>query len=201
MKQKTHWLKKKNWTLLNAGHYSCKFHVVAVKRAFPTPEPVGGTTSTTDLHHANSWPLATVRRKPLCFAVTFLNYPDFLFLIILEQRPNFVPVCSLTWCHTYQDAFWRLEVARFFAFHRQKYWTLIFVLSTFTLWTFEQRNFLFATFRRSKPLKVLSTKISGLLMFFKHMCNCRESPDFPSLFLSFHFQKHPPRGHHLGKYE
>ena len=78
---------------------------------------------------------------------------------------------------------------------------LIFVLSTFTLWTFEQRNFLFATFRRSKPLKVLSTKISGLLMFFKHMCNCRESPDFPSLFLSFHFQKHPPRGHHLGKYE
>ena len=38
-------------------------------------------------------------------------------------------------------------------------------------------------------------------MFFKHMCNCRESPDFPSLFLSFHFQKHPPRGHHLGKYE
>ena len=55
-----------------------------------------------------------------------------------------------------------------------------------------------ATFRRSKPLKALSTKISGLLMFFKHMCNCRESPDFPSLFLSFHFQKHPPRGHQLG---
>ena len=78
---------------------------------------------------------------------------------------------------------------------------LIFVLRTFTLWTFEQRNFLFATFRRSKPLKVLSTKISGLLMFFKHMCNCRESPDFPSLFLSFPFQKHPPWGHHLGKYE
>ena len=45
-----------------------------------------------------------------------------------------------------------------------------------------------ATFRRSKPLKALSTKISGLLMFFKHMCNCRESPDFPSLFLYFTFK-------------
>ena len=57
--------------------------IVGVKRAFPIPEPLDGTISTTDLHHANSWPLATVRRKPLCFAGTFLNYPDFLFHIVL----------------------------------------------------------------------------------------------------------------------
>ena len=40
--------------LLNTGHYSCNVYVVAVKRALPTPEPLGGAISTTDLHHANS---------------------------------------------------------------------------------------------------------------------------------------------------